>query len=88
MPDPYDAKEKIWIPFIRNELKADENTLLIGHSSGAEAAMRLLETDKLGGVILVSACYTDLGSENEKLSGYYDRPWLWEKIKQNAGFII
>lgn len=80
MPDPYDAKEKVWIPFIRDELKADENTLLIGHSSGAEAAMRLLETDKLAGIILVSACYTDLGIESEKISGYYDRPWLWEKM--------
>ena len=43
MPDPIGAQESIWIPFIKDELKADENTVVIGHSSGAEAAMRLLE---------------------------------------------
>ena len=81
MPDPYTAKEKIWIPYIKDTLKADENTLLIGHSSGAEAAMRYLESYKLAGALLVSACYTDRGKKSEKESGYYDRPWEWEKIK-------
>ena len=43
MPDPYVARCSIWLPFIQNELKADENTVIVGHSSGAIAAMRLLE---------------------------------------------
>ncbi|CAF4263312.1 unnamed protein product, partial [Adineta steineri] len=38
----------------------DEKTILIGHSSGCEAIMRLLEKDKVRGVILVAACHTDL----------------------------
>ena len=39
MPDPYEAKESIWLPFIRDKLKVDGNTIVVGHSSGAEAAV-------------------------------------------------
>ncbi len=81
MPDPSDAKEEIWVPYILNTLKADENSILVGHSSGAEAGMRLAEKNKLYSLILVSACYTDLDDESEKISGYYDRPWEWEAIR-------
>ena len=28
MPDPYVAKRSIWLPFIKDELKADEDTIL------------------------------------------------------------
>lgn len=88
MPDPNLAREKIWIPFIEGKMKCDENSIIIGHSSGAEAAMRYTETHKVLGLILISACYTDLGSEYEKMSGYYDREWKWDKIKENTQFII
>lgn len=37
---------------------------------------------------MVAACYTDLGDSNEKASGYYDRPWEWELIKNNCQWII
>jgi predicted alpha/beta hydrolase family esterase len=88
MPDPYEAKEVIWLPFILNEMGADENTILIGHSSGAVAAMRLLEKHKLKGCVLVSACHTDLGSQSERIAGYYSRPWNWEAIRGNTDWII
>lgn len=54
MPDPITAKESIWIPFMREEMECDENTVIIGHSSGAEAAMRFAEKYKVKGIILVS----------------------------------
>lgn len=88
MPDPNLARETIWLPFIEKKMKCDENSILLGHSSGAEAAMRYAETHKVFGLILVSACYTDLGSDYEKKSGYYDREWKWDKIKENTKFII
>jgi predicted alpha/beta hydrolase family esterase len=75
MPDPHDARESYWVPFIRNTLKIDEKTILIGHSSGCQAIMRLVEKDKVQGIILVAACHTDLGNENERASEYYNRPW-------------
>ena len=88
MPDPELARKDIWLPYIKNELKADENTIAIGHSSGAVALMRYLETSKLLGAILIGASHSDLGYESEKLSGYFDIPWEWETIRSNAGWII
>jgi predicted alpha/beta hydrolase family esterase len=47
MKDPYVAKKEIWLSQMKNEFECDENTLLIGHSSGAEAAMRYAEDNKV-----------------------------------------
>jgi predicted alpha/beta hydrolase family esterase len=86
-PDPVLAREEFWIPFIK-ELGADENTILIGHSSGAIAALRFAEKNKILGTVLVGAYYTDLGDESEKKSGYFNNPWDWKSIKNNQKFII
>ena len=40
------------------------------------------------GAVLVSACHTDLGDENERESGYYTGEWQWERIKANADWIV
>lgn len=87
-PDNKFARKDIWLPFIENDLKADENTIIIGHSSGAVAAMRYAEENKIFGSILVGACYTDLGDSDEKISGYYDTSWNWELIKKNQNWIV
>lgn len=89
-PDPNRCRESIWIPFLQNEIGLDENTIVIGHSSGAACAMRLLENEavgKLQGAILVAAAYTDLGDEGERLSEYFNRPWDWNKMKLGANKI-
>lgn len=86
-PDPILARGEYWLPFIK-KLEADEKTILIGHSSGAVAAMRFAENNKILASVLVSACYTDLGDEMERKSGYYNKPWNWEKIKNNQQWII
>lgn len=87
-PDPDLARASYWIPFLIKDLKADENTILVGHSSGALAAIRFAEKHKLLGSILVAAYYTDLGFEKEKLSGYFDSPWDWQAIKKHQKWII
>ncbi len=87
-PDPVLARESYWLPFLIDELKVDQNTLLIGHSSGAIAAMKLAEKQPIWGSILVGAYYTDLGMENEKKSGYFDKPWNWNKIRDNQRQIV
>lgn len=88
MPDNVLARESQWLPFLKDNLGADENTILVGHSSGAVAAMRFAENNKLYGSILVGACYTDLGDEDEKASGYYNREWQWDKIKANQKWVV
>lgn len=86
-PDSKLARAKYWIPFL-DKLGADKNTILIGHSSGAVAAMRYAESHQLLGSILVGACFTDLGEKTEKLSGYYNKKWHWDKIKKSQNYII
>ena len=86
-PDAVLARAKYWLPFIK-KLGADENTILVGHSSGAVAAMRYAEKRKILGSILVATCYTDLGLQDEKLSRYYDKPWNWKAIKENQQWIV
>lgn len=88
MPDPIVARESAWIPFMRETMGCNEETIIIGHSSGAEAAMRFAEKYKVKGIVLVSACVTDLGDENEAASGYYSRPWDWGKIKENTDWRV
>lgn len=88
MPDNYEAKASQWLPYMKDVLQCDANTIVIGHSSGAVAAMRYAEQNKLLGSVLVGACYTDLGFESEKISGYYDAPWQWDAMKKNQQWVI
>jgi len=85
-PDNVKARAEYWLPFLE-ELGADDNTLLIGHSSGAVAAMRYAETHRLLGSVLVGVCHTDLGDSGEAASGYYRLPWQWERIRGNQNWI-
>lgn len=87
-PDAELARASYWIPFLENELKADQDTIIVGHSSGAIAAMRYAETHKILGSALIGTYYTDLGYNTEKLSGYFDTSWNWEAIKRNQKWII
>jgi predicted alpha/beta hydrolase family esterase len=86
-PDPVAARDKYWIPFLTS-LNADQNTILIGHSSGAAAAMRYAENNKILGSVLIGAALTHQGDEGEKESGYFNKPWDWQKIKDNQKWIV
>lgn len=88
MPDPVAAHMNIWLPYLENEIIKNENTIVVGHSSGGVATLRYLELHKLVGAILVSCNYTDLGFEDEREAGWYDAPWQWEQIKANAGWVV
>ena len=85
-PDNVKARARYWLPFLE-ELGADDQTILIGHSSGAVAAMRYAETHRLLGSVLVGVCHTDLGDAFEAASGYYDAPWQWDRIRNNQRWI-
>ncbi|CAB9498594.1 Putative hydrolase RBBP9 [Seminavis robusta] len=96
-PDPHRARRAKWIPFIRAKAEETEdpsNIILVGHSSGAQAALRYAEQYPLKAVVLVSATYTDLGDAGERASGYYPQtnadggevtnPYLFDQMKQNC----
>jgi pimeloyl-ACP methyl ester carboxylesterase len=85
-PDNVKARARYWLPFLE-ELGADDQTILIGHSSGAVAAMRYAETHQLLGSVLVGVCHTDLGDAGEAASGYYDAPWQWDQIRNNQRWL-
>lgn len=54
---------------MRNELQCDENTIIVGHSSGAVAAMRFAEQYKVSAIVIVSGYTSDLGDDLERASG-------------------
>jgi len=82
-PDSMIARSEYWLPFLKKHVKAGPSDVLVGWSTGAVAAMRYAEDNKIKGSILVSPSYTDLDDELEKQSGYFDTPWNWEEIKKN-----
>lgn len=92
MPDPDRARRCHWLPFIHKELLLDDdeearNTIAVGHSSGAEAAMRLCEDTALAGLVLVAACHTDLGEPSEQAAAWYPPSggdWKWHDICCNT----
>lgn len=86
-PDSILARKKYWLAFLKDKVKASKRSILVGHSSGAVAAMRYAENQRLLGSILISPSYTDLGDKLEKRSGYFDSPWRWKSIKRNQKFI-
>ena len=85
-PDNVRARAAVWLPFL-DQLGADANTILIGHSSGAVAALRYAETHRLLGSVLVGVCHTDLGDPGERASGYYRDPWRWDDIRVHQRWI-
>lgn len=94
-PDPHKCRESIWMPHVQAMVTDQDNdpaeTIIIGHSSGAACAMRLLELTQytpLKACILVAAAYTDLDDPDERLSGYFGRPWDWPRMAAGASKIV
>jgi uncharacterized protein len=85
-PDNVKARARFWLPHL-DTLGADARTILVGHSSGAVAALRYAETHQVLGSVLVGVCHTDLGDRQEAESGYYAAPWQWDRIRANQQWI-
>ena len=88
MPDPVGARRNIWLPFMESDLQIGEKDIIVGHSSGAVAAIRYAETCKVGGIVLVGAYSSDLGDDLEKASGYFNGQWLFAKTRENCQHIV
>eukprot|EP00696_Hemimastix_kukwesjijk_P005018 gnl/Hemi2/163_TR47_c0_g1_i1.p1 gnl/Hemi2/163_TR47_c0_g1~~gnl/Hemi2/163_TR47_c0_g1_i1.p1 ORF type:complete len:417 (+),score=48.66 gnl/Hemi2/163_TR47_c0_g1_i1:89-1339(+) len=99
MPEPFDAHESQWLPFIKSKWGhcLGSKTVLIGHSSGGDVLMRLMETTQVAGAVLVGVSHDDIPTEEERASpdwdeAYYQKwkrpPYLWEAIRRNAGWLV
>jgi predicted alpha/beta hydrolase family esterase len=88
MPDAELGRAKFWLPYMKGKLGINENTILVGHSTGAIAALRYAEENKILGSIIVGGYYTDLGDDTEKKSGYFDKLWDWKAIKNNQDWSV
>lgn len=66
----------------------DKDAIIIGHSSGATAILGILQDLPEGVVmqkaILVGGFGRSLGKGWEKLQGLFERPFSWERIKNNC----
>lgn len=85
-PDNVEARARYWLPHLE-ALGAGAETVVIGHSSGAVAALRYAETHRLRGSVLVGVCHTDLGDAFERASGYYEAPWDWAAIRAHQEWV-
>ncbi|MDP2945996.1 MAG: alpha/beta hydrolase [bacterium] len=99
MPEPLEPKIDVWVSFLKEQISVpDKDTILFGHSIGAQAILRYLETlndnEKIGGAVLLAGWLhlTDEVYETEEDS-QIAKPWLetplnWDKIKSRANKFV
>ena len=83
MPGNYFPKYEEWIKTVE-DFAPDEESALIGHSLGGVTILRYLEkaVKPVGQVVLVA---TPIECMNfEQIQTFLDKPFHWEKIKENA----
>uniref|UniRef100_A0A8C6QU40 Retinoblastoma binding protein 9, serine hydrolase n=1 Tax=Nannospalax galili TaxID=1026970 RepID=A0A8C6QU40_NANGA len=82
MPDPSKNRSS-------NDLKCKNKLIYLGQLYGLKHPKgKYAETHQVYAIVLVSAYTSDLGDDNERASGYFSRPWQWEKIKANCPHIV
>ncbi|HAM96497.1 MAG: Alpha/beta fold family hydrolase [candidate division WS6 bacterium GW2011_WS6_36_26] len=85
LPDTNNPQISNWVPYIINNGKFNEDTILIGHSAGAAVILSVLEElkVKISQAIIVSGFSTYPGGDGI-LKPIYD----WEKIRNSAEEIV
>ncbi|MDP3784703.1 MAG: alpha/beta hydrolase [bacterium] len=91
MPDTKNPKLSAWVPKLKEVAGAPDGDLyLVGHSIGAAAIMRYLETlkegERIGGALFVAGFTDDLGYEEVKT--FFETPLDFEKIRSRAGHFV
>ncbi|MEK7178274.1 MAG: alpha/beta hydrolase [Patescibacteria group bacterium] len=99
MPEPLKPKIDVWVSFLKEQIGVpDEDTILFGHSIGAQTILRYLETlndnEKIGRAVFLAGWVhlTDEAYETEEDS-QIAKPWLetplnWDKIKSRANKFV
>jgi uncharacterized protein len=95
MPKPEAPIKEEWINTISEAIdKEKEEIFLVGHSLGAPAILRYLETlkddIKIGGAILVSSPVFKIDKKGyEKVNRFLDKPFDFDHIKKVCkGFVV
>lgn len=85
LPNPDDGKMAEWLPALIT-LNPDSNTYLVGHSLGGTLILRYLEQtqEPIAGFFLVGAPVNDLARNDLHETGFFERDFEWDKIKQNS----
>ncbi len=99
MPDPLKPKIEEWVEFLKEQVGIpDENTILFGHSIGAQTILRYLESlpgdEKIRGAVFLAG-WTHLTDEAYETNEDAEiaKPWLetpmnWSEIKSHSGKFI
>lgn len=99
MPEPLNPKIETWVNFLDKQIRTpDENTFLFGHSIGAPAILRYLESlpeeMKIGGAVflagwvhLTNEAYEAEGDE-EIAKSWLETPIDWNKIKTHSNKFV
>jgi len=89
-PRPDNPELESWLAAVRQTVprfEPSDDWVLIGHSLGCPAILRLLETfgpgEKAKAVVLVAAFAKDVGIF--QIKNFVDRPFKWKKIKAGCG---
>lgn len=86
-PDSIIGRAEYWLAFMKEHVVVGPQDVLIGWGNGAAAAMRYAETQQMAGSLLISPCHNHLNRELERQSGYYNKPWAWNRIRANQKHI-
>lgn len=87
MPEPSKCREHVWKKFILESMVGNvvsSNVVLVGHSTGADAVLRLAEQVPFAGLVVCASGQLDkklrpsLTRKENVEYGYYDRPWNWK----------
>ncbi|MFA4954598.1 MAG: alpha/beta hydrolase [Patescibacteria group bacterium] len=99
MPEPLRPRIETWVDFLRSQIgRPDEDTILFGHSIGAQTILRYLETlgegEKIGKAVFLAGWVhlSEIANEDEE-DILTAKPWLetpidWEKVKQRAASFV
>jgi predicted alpha/beta hydrolase family esterase len=89
MPDPEAPVCYKLVEEISRHINKDDEVYLVGHSLGASAILRYLESAPAGiaGAVLVSGPIEK--NRNNKIDSFLDKPFDWKNIKSKASeFVI
>lgn len=85
LPNPEKGKIAEWLPALIG-LRPDPTTYLVGHSLGGTLILRYLEQaiEPIAGFFLVGAPVNDLARNDLHETGFFERDFAWETIKQQS----